>query len=45
MNVYLEDLHQKIVAAIECGMPKSKAAHLFGASLFAVKRCVRIVRQ
>ncbi len=45
MNVYSEDLHQKIVAAIKCDMPKSEAAHLFGASLFSVKRCVRIIRQ
>jgi len=45
MNVYLEDVRQKIVATLECGMPKSNAAHLFGASLFSVKRCVRIICQ
>jgi hypothetical protein len=46
MNVYSEDFHQELVAAaIECDMPKSEAAHLFGASLFSVQRCVRIIRQ
>jgi hypothetical protein len=45
MNVFSEDLHQKIVAAIECDMPKSEAAHLFVMSLSSVKRCVRITRQ
>ncbi len=45
MNVYSEDLHHKIVVATECDMPKSEVAHLFGVSLFSVKRCVKIVRQ
>lgn len=45
MNVYSEDLHQKIVAAIERDMPKSEAAHLFGVSLSPVKHCVRITCQ
>ena len=45
MRAYSEDLRRKIVQAIECGMPKAQAAHLFGVSLSSVKRYVRIVQQ
>jgi transposase len=45
MRAYSEDLRRKIVEAIERGMPKAQAAHLFGVSLSSVKRYVRIVQQ
>jgi transposase len=45
MRAYSEDLRQKIVAAIERGMPKAHAARLFGVSLSSVKRYARIARR
>ena len=44
MKAYSEDLRQ-IVAVVERGMPKTKAAHLFGVSLSSVKRYVRMARE
>ena len=45
MKAYSEDLRQKIVAVVGRGMPKTKAAHLFGVSLSSVKRYVRMARE
>ena len=45
MRAYSEDLRRKIVEAIERGMPRAQAAHLFSVSLSSVKRYVRIVKQ
>ncbi len=42
MKSYSEDLRQKIVVAVERGVPKSEAARLFDVSLSSVKRYVRI---
>ncbi len=38
MNGYSEDLRRKIVSAVGGGMPKARAARLFGVSLSSVKR-------
>lgn len=38
MKAYSEDLRQKIVDAIERGMPKIEAAHTFGVGISTVKR-------
>jgi transposase len=40
MNVYSEDLPEKIVAAVRRGISKSQAARTFGVSLSWVKRYV-----
>jgi transposase len=45
MKSYSEDLRRKIVTAVERGMPKTQAAHLFDVSLSSVKRYVRMARQ
>ena len=45
MRAYAEDLRKKIVAAIERGMPKPQAAHLFDVSLSSVKRYARSARR
>jgi transposase len=45
MRAYSEDLRNKIVAAIERGMPKAQAARTFDVSLSSVKRYARSVRQ
>jgi hypothetical protein len=44
MRAYSEDLRKKIVAAIERGMPKARAARLFEVSLSSVKRYSRTAR-
>jgi transposase len=41
MRAYSEDLREKIVAAIERGMPKAQAARSFDVSLSSVKRYVK----
>ncbi len=38
MNGYSEDLRRKIVSAVGGGMPKARAARLFGVSLSSVER-------
>jgi transposase len=45
MRAYSEDLPEKIVAAIERGMPKAQAARLFDVSLSSVKRYSRTARE
>ena len=45
MRAYSEDLREKIVAAIERGMPKAQAARTFDVSLSSVKRYARIARR
>jgi transposase len=45
MRAYSKDLRQKIVQAVERGMPKSQAARLFGISLSSVKRYSRLASQ
>jgi transposase len=45
MKAYSEDLRKKIVAAIERGMPKARAARLFDVSLSSVKRYSRTARR
>ncbi len=45
MKAYSEDLRKKIVAAIERGIPKAQAAHLFDVSLSSVKRYSRTARE
>ena len=42
MRAYSEDLRRKVVEAVERGMSKAHAAHLFGISLSSVKRYARI---
>lgn len=43
MRPYSEDLRTRIVAAVEGGMTKPEAAHLFDLSLSSVKRYCRLV--
>jgi transposase len=38
MKAYSKDLRQKIVDAIERGMPKAQAARTFGVGISTVKR-------
>jgi transposase len=45
MRAYSEDLREKIVSAIERGMPKAQAARTFDVSLSSVKRYARIARR
>lgn len=45
MRAYSEDLRRKVVEAVERGMSKAHAAHLFGISLSSVKRYARMARQ
>jgi hypothetical protein len=45
MKAYSEDLHTRIVAAVEGGMPKTQAARTFGVSLSSVKRYCRLTAQ
>jgi transposase len=45
MKAYSEDLRTKIVEAVERGISKPQAAHLFGVSLSSVKRYWRIARR
>src|SRR5215203_6901855 len=45
MRAYSEDLRNKVVSAIERGMPKSRAARLFDVSLSSVKRYARTARE
>ena len=40
MDAYSEDLRKKIVEAVERGMPKARAARLFGVGISSVKRYV-----
>ena len=40
MNAYSEDLREKIVEAVERGMPKIEAARSFGVGISSVKRYV-----
>lgn len=42
MRAYSEDLRTRIVAAVEGGMTKPQAAHLFDVSLSSVKRYCRL---
>ena len=49
MNGYSEDLREKIVTAVGCGLPKSQVksqvARTFGVSLSSVKRYVKTLRE
>lgn len=45
MKPYSEDLRTRIVRAVEGGISKSAAAHLFGVSLSSVKRYSRIAQR
>jgi transposase len=45
MIAYSEDLRQKIVDAIERGMPKAQAARTFGVGISTVKRYVTKARR
>ena len=45
MKAYSEDLRRKIVDALRGGVPKGKAATLFGVSLSSVKRFARMERE
>ena len=42
MRAYSEDLRERIVQAVDAGMSKSAAAHLFEVSLNSVKRYVTL---
>ena len=44
MNAYSEDLREKIVEAVERGMPKIEAARSFGVGISSVKRYVATYR-
>ncbi len=45
MRAYSQDLRRKVVEAVERGMSKAQAAHLFGVSLSSVKRYARMARR
>jgi transposase len=45
MKAYSEDLRQKIVQALQRGISKSQAAHLFNISLSSVKRYARLAQR
>ena len=45
MNPYSEDLREKIVEAVERGMPKIEAAKTFGVGISSVKRYVATYRK
>src|SRR4051794_41489891 len=45
MNAYSEDLRNKIVEAIEKGMPKVEAARAFGVGISSDKRYVATTRE
>ena len=45
MRAYSQDLRRKVLEAVERGMSKAQAAHLFGVSLSSVKRYARMARR
>lgn len=45
MKAYSEDLHQKIVQAMQQGVTKARVARLFNVSLSSVKRYARMAQQ
>jgi transposase len=45
MRAQSEDLRHKVVKAVELGMSKAQAAHLFDVSLSSVKRYAWITRE
>ena len=45
MKAYSEDLRSRIVAAVDGGMSRSAAAHLFGVGRATVKRYLQLRRQ
>ncbi len=45
MNAYSEDLREKIVEAVERGMPEIEALRTFGVGISSVKRYVAAARQ
>jgi transposase len=45
MRANSEDLHKKIVAAMQRGMPKAQAGRLFDVTLSSVKRYSRTARE
>ena len=45
MNAYSEDLRNKIVEAVQRGMPKVEAAGTFGVGISSVKRYVATARE
>jgi transposase len=45
MRAYSDDLRQRIVRAVETGMPRAEAAHLFAVSERTIKRYLRQWRE
>src|SRR4028119_1188024 len=45
MKAYSIDLRQRVVAAVDCGMPKVEVATIFGVSLSTITRLVARRRQ
>ena len=45
MKAYSENLHRKIVEALDRGTNKSQAARLFGVSLSSVKRYAKMAHE
>ncbi|MDP9352503.1 MAG: helix-turn-helix domain-containing protein, partial [Chloroflexota bacterium] len=45
MKTYSVDLRQRIVEAVERGVPRSQVAEVFGVSLATIKRYLRRKRQ
>ena len=45
MNAYSKDLRLKVLSAIDRGIPRKEAAHLFGVSLSTMKRWLKRRRQ
>jgi transposase len=45
MKAYSEDLRQRVVEAVDAGMPRPEAARVFGVSLATIKRYLKRRRE
>jgi transposase len=44
MNAYSVDLRQRVLAAVDAGLPRCEIVHLLGVSLSTIERLVRLRR-
>ena len=42
MNAYSKDLRLKVLAAVECGVPRREVSNLFGISLATISRYIKL---
>ncbi|MGN6359785.1 MAG: IS630 transposase-related protein, partial [Thermomicrobiales bacterium] len=45
MKAYSEDLRQRVVAAVDAGMPRPEVAHVFQVSVATIKRYLKQRRE